>query len=317
MSEREILVGVSTCLLGEHVRYDAGHKHDRYITGVLGRYFRLVPVCPEMEAGMGVPREPVRLVRERGAIRMLGVATGTDHTRSMQRYAARRVRELEALGLSGYILKRASPSCGMQRVRTYTTAGVRAPASRGLFAAALLDAMPALPVEEEGRLEDPRLRESFIERVFAHRRLYDGFAARWKLADLVALHTREKMLLSAHSPAAAKELGRLVASARTLPRAQVEETYKRLFLKALTRPATPARHVDVLQHILGHFRDRLDRPARNAIAAVIEQYRSGIVPLIVPITLIRHYVDVLGLEYLGGQSYLEPHPKELMLRNHV
>jgi len=313
----EIRIGISTCLLGEQVRYDGGHKHDRYVTDVLGRYFRFVAVCPEVEVGMGVPREPVRLVRCRDDIRMVGVRSATDHTASMRRHAARRVEQLRGLDLSGYILKKGSPSCGLERVRTYTAMGMPAPASRGLFAHALVEAMPLLPVEEEGRLCDERLRESFVERVFAYRRLCGTFSPRWKIADLVALHTREKMLIASHAPSAEKELGRLVAAARQVERAELQRRYCGLFMRALARPATRARHVNVLQHMLGHFRRRLDAPTRAAIADVIERYRTGAAPLVAPITLLRHYAVLCGVGYLTEQTYLEPHPAELMLRNHV
>lgn len=315
--DREIRVGVSSCLLGERVRYDAGHKHDRYLTDVLGPHFRFIAVCPEVEAGMGTPREPVRLVREGATLRMLGVRSGDDHTDRMMHHARRRVAELQKLRLSGYVLKKGSPSCGMERVRTYTTKGMPAPSDRGLFAAELVRVMPLLPVEEEGRLIDDRLRENFIERVFAYKRIGDLFSRRWTIADLVKFHTREKMLVCSHVPAAEKELGRIVAAAKGADRARIEEDYRAGFLRALSRPATVRRHVNVLQHMLGHFRDRLEAPPRRALASTIEDYRGGLVPLIVPITLLRHYVDLYEVAYLAHQTYLEPHPKELMLRNHV
>jgi len=316
-SDGEIRVGVSTCLLGEPVRYDAGHKHDRYLTDVLGRYFSFVSVCPEVEVGMDTPREPVRLVRDRESIRMAGSVSGNDHTDAMKKYAARRVAALEALGLSGYVLKKGSPSCGMERVRTYTAKGMPAVAGRGLFASELMRRLPLLPVEEEGRLLDATLRENFIERVFAYKRVVDLFSSRWKVGDLVAFHTREKMLVCAHVPAAEKELGRIVAAASKTARADVERDYRTLFMTALSRPATAKRHVNILQHMLGHFRDVLEPAPRRALASVIEDYRNGLVPLVVPITLLRHYVDLYSIGYLAHQTYLEPHPKELMLRNHV
>ncbi len=315
----KIRVGVSTCLLGEHVRYDAGHKHDRYVTDVLGAHFDFVSVCPEVEVGMGIPRESVRLVRSDAGdeIRMLGVQSGTDHTTAMRRYAGKRVAGLAALGICGYILKKGSPSCGMERVRTYTSRGMPATSDRGLFAAALLEAVPELPVEEEGRLLDPVLRESFIERVFAYARVRALFASRWTVGDLVAFQSREKMLVAAHEPAAEKALGRIVAGAKNLPRAEVAAKYRSGFLGALSRPAPRRRHVNVLQHMLGYLRDAADPAARQALANVVEDYRRGLVPLVVPITLLRHYVDLHGIEYLQRQTYLEPHPRELLLRNHV
>jgi len=315
--DNEIRLGVSSCLLGEKVRYDGGHKHDRYLTDVLGRYVRFVAVCPEVEAGMGTPREPVRLVRDRETIRMAGNTSGDDHTERMRRYARRKVAELSKLGLSGYVLKKGSPSCGMERVRTYTLKGMPAASDRGLFAAELMRAMPLLPVEEEGRLCDPALRENFVERVFACKRVAGLFSPRWTVGDLVAFHTREKMLICSHEPAAEKELGRIVAGAKRSDRARVEEAYRTLFMKTLCRPATVRRHVNVLQHMLGHFRDLLEPPPRRALAATIEDYRNELVPLVVPITLMRHYVELCQVGYLAHQTYLEPHPKELMLRNHV
>lgn len=315
--DTEIRVGVSTCLLGEHVRYDAGHKHDRYLTDVLGAYFHFVSVCPEVEVGMGIPREPVRLVREGAGLRMVGTVSGIDRTDAMTVYARRKAATLATMGLCGYVLKKGSPSCGMERVRTYTAKGMPAPSDRGLFAAELMRALPMLPVEEEGRLLDAALRENFIERVFAYKRVTDLFASRWKVGDLVAFHTREKMLVSAHVPAAEKELGRIVAAAARTPRGQVEESYRSVFMAALARPSTSRRHVNVLQHMLGHFRGLLDAAPRQALAAIVEDYRRGLVPLVVPITLFRHYVDLYSVTYLAHQTYLEPHPKELMLRNHV
>lgn len=248
---------------------------------------------------------------------MLGVKSGTDNSDTMRRFARRRVAALATQKLSGYILKKGSPSCGMERVRTYTAAGMPGPSDRGLFAKALMEAMPELPLEEEKRLLDATLRENFIERVFAHARVTEFFESRWKLGELVAFHSREKMLIAAHQPAAEKTLGRLVAGAKALSRAQVAGDYRRDFLAALSKPAPRRRHVNVLQHMLGHFRDKLDAPARQALAAVVEDYRNELLPLVVPITLLRHYVDLLGIEYLMKQSYLEPHPRELLLRNHV
>ncbi len=320
----KIRLGVSSCLLGETVRFDTGHKHDRYVTDVLGAHFDFVSVCPEVESGMGVPREPVRLVRTNDDIRMLGVKSERDHTALMRRFAKRRVAALSGAGIHGYILKKGSPSCGMERVRTYTEAGMPAPSDRGIFAAALMEAMPLLPIEEEGRLVDAVLRESFIERVFAYARvtaLFEGTSApggrAWSLGDLVAFHSREKMLIAAHAPAAEKTLGRLVAGAKGRPRPQVAADYLAGFMGALSKPAPRRRHVNVMQHMLGHFRELLEPAPRHALAAVIDEYRDGLVPLVVPITLLRHYVELHGVEYLARQTYLEPHPRELLLRNHV
>lgn len=314
---RPIRIGISACLLGEKVRYDGGHKRDAYLVETFGRYVEWVPVCPEVEMGLGTPRETLRLVRTGGDTRLVMPKTGADHTEAMRAYASRRIAELAEEDLCGYILKKDSPSCGMERVRVFDAHGVPAKSGRGLFAEALLQYSPHLPVEEEGRLTDPRLRENFVERVFAYRRLRTLFAGRRKVGELVAFHTAHKLLLMAHSPKAYESLGRLVAGAKAVPRAELRERYETEFMRALGAIATAKRQVNVLLHILGYFRMHLDDDSRRELLSVIEDYRRGLVPLIVPITLIRHYVRRFDVTYLRGQIYLEPHPKELMLRNHV
>jgi uncharacterized protein YbgA (DUF1722 family)/uncharacterized protein YbbK (DUF523 family) len=312
-----IRLGISACLLGDEVRYDGGHKRDPFLTTVLGPLVEWVKVCPEVEVGMGTPREPIRLVDERGAIRLLTVKTGVDHTASMTAYSAKRVTELAAQDLCGYVLKKDSPSCGMTRVKVYSN---KQPGKRigvGLFAQALLARFPHLPVEEEGRLSDPRLRENFVERVFAYRRLRDLFEARWTIGDLVRFHTAHKLVLLAHSTQAYARLGRLVSGAKSADRDALRADYTVGFMNALSKIATPARHTNVLQHMAGYFRKSLDAASRAELQAAIEEYRLGLVPLVVPVTLLRHHVRVHDVEYLAGQVYLAPHPEELMLRNQV
>lgn len=315
--ENVIRVGVSSCLLGEEVRWDGGHKHDRFLTGTFGRFVEWVPVCPEVELGLGIPREPIRLVGDPEAPKLVGVKSGDDHTQRMNTLAARRVRALAKLDLCGYVLKRGSPSCGMERVRVFSAKGMPSKKGRGLFAGALLHRLPLLPVEEEGRLNDPPLRENFIERIFAYRRLRDAFAGRWSRRRLVEFHTAHKLQLMAHSPAGYRELGRLVAAVKDVPRAEMRRRYEVGFMDALARRATPGRNRNVLEHMLGYFSDGLDPASRAEITACIQDYHGGLVPLIVPLTLIGHYARRFEVSYLLGQSYLEPHPKELMLRNHV
>jgi uncharacterized protein YbgA (DUF1722 family)/uncharacterized protein YbbK (DUF523 family) len=312
-----IRIGVSACLLGEKVRFDGGHKRDPYLVESFGRYVEWVPVCPEVELGLGTPRETLRLVRISSDIRMIMPKTGTDHTDAMRAYAARRVRELAKEDLSGYILKKDSPSCGMERVRVFDAHGVPAKSGRGLFAEALLQHFPLLPFEEEGRLTDPRLRENFVERVFAYARLRSLFSGHWKVGDLVVFHTAHKLLLMAHSPHAYQSLGRLVAEARALLREELKHRYESEFMVALREMATTKRHTNVLQHMAGYFSKQLDSDSRQELQSLLQDYRAGLVPLIVPLTLIRHYVRKYDVTYLRGQVYLEPHPKELMLRNHV
>jgi len=274
-------------------------------------------VCPEMELGLGAPRETIRLVGDAAAPRLLATQSGTDLTEAMDTYARGRVGGLGAFRLSGYILKRASPSCGMERVKVYSEAGVPSRTGRGLFARRLMEEYPLLPVEEEGRLSDPRLRDNFITRVFAYRRLRalveDGARPR----DIVAFHTAHKFLLLAHSKVDYAKLGRLLGNLKSLPRAEWLARYEAGFMQALAVAATPHKHVNVLQHIVGFFRQRLSSEEKRELGGLIKDFAQGLVPLVVPITLINHYVARFAVSYIADQLYLSPHPKELMLRNHV
>ena len=319
-SDEPIKIGVSSCLLGAQVRFDGGHKRSDFLVDTLGSFVEFVPVCPEVEIGLGVPRETLRLVRDGKATRearLVTNKTGIDHTDKMNSYAERRVIALGGEDLCGYVLKKDSPSCGMERVRVYGTSGMPTRDGSGLFAATLIRRYPSLPVEEEGRLNDPHLRENFVERVFAYRRLRAFFSSRWTLGGLVQFHTVHKLVLMAHSPKAYSELGQFVANAKRLERDKIPEPYERAFMEALKKLATTARHTNVLQHMLGYLRQHLDATARDELITLIDDYRRGLVPLVVPITLFRHYVRKFDVAYLQGQVYLEPHPKELMLRNHV
>ena len=321
-SSGAIRIGVSSCLLGAEVRFDGQHKRNDFLVDELGPLVEWVPVCPEVEVGMGVPRESVRLVRGPGRSLMLGQNSDHDWTERMEAYAIRRVARLATLDLRGYVLKSRSPSCGMERVNLYANAD---PKSRtqptktgvGLFAAELLRALPDLPVEEEGRLSDARLRENFIERVFAYHRLLQLWDTRWTIRDLITFHTAQKMALLAHSTDGYRALGRLVAEGKKLPRGELRSRYQTGFMATLRKLATPGRQANVLMHMMGHLRDGLDDGDRGELLATIDDHRRGLVPLIVPVVLIRHHARRLAVSYLLGQTYLEPHPKELMLRNRV
>jgi len=312
-----IRIGVSSCLLGEEVRFDGGHKRDRYIVGTLDAYFEWVPVCPEVEVGLGTPRETIRLIDHGDGERLETSKGGVDLTERMDRYSQQRARALTREGLSGYLLKKDSPSCGMERVKVHLPG--RAPRKNGVgrFAAALLEAMPNLPVEEEGRLHDPILRENWIERVFAYHALQQLWQPRWTVGQLVRFHTIYKMVLFAHSEKEYRELGRLVAKAKTMPRADVREQYEAGFMSAMKKLATTRKNTNVLQHMMGYFKKDLDAASKQELLQLIDDYRQGLVPLVVPLTLVAHYVRVLDVEYLRDQVYLKPHPKELALRNHV
>ena len=316
-AEKPIQIGISACLLGQKVRFDGGHKHDRYLTDTLGQYFQWVSVCPEVEVGLPTPRPTLRLESIDDEIRMVMPKEDRDLTQDMRRYAKSRVAALAKEELSGYLLKKSSPSCGMERVKVYKGKSPSSKRGRGLFAEALMTRLPNLPVEEEGRLHDPRLRENWVTRVFAYHRLRSVWRKRWTVGDLVRFHTAQKFLLLAHSPQDYRELGRLVAAAKTYSRQELRETYETQLMSGLSRIATQAKNTNVLEHILGFFKKDLDKSARQELLGHIRDYRRGLVPLVVPLTLITHYVRLLEVEYLKDQVYLNPHPRELALRNHV
>ncbi len=311
-----IRIGVSSCLLGQNVRFDGGHKKDDFVTGPLAEFVEFVPVCPEVEVGMGIPRPTIRLERRGADVRLVDPKNGVDHTDAMRAWAERRVTEIEREDLCGYVLKKDSPSCGMERVRVYAK-GAPTKTGTGTFAAVLRERLPLLPVEEEGRLHDPRLRENFVERVFAYRRLKDLLGGRLTAGELVRFHTAEKLLLLAHDPEAYRQLGRLVARAKDLPRNELARRYGELFMRAMARPATVGKQVNVLQHAAGYLKDLLPAEEKEELHDAIRDYRRRLVPLVVPLVLLRHHLRKHRVGYLAGQVWLEPHPKELMLRNHV
>jgi uncharacterized protein YbgA (DUF1722 family)/uncharacterized protein YbbK (DUF523 family) len=309
-------LGISSCLLGRKVRFDGGHKRDAFVVDSLGPFVEWVPVCPELESGLGVPRESMRLVRDADGIRLLTVNTQRDVTDTVAKWSTRKLRELADDALCGFVLKKDSPTCGMERVKVYGPGGIPHKAGHGLFAAALMERFPNLPVEEEGRLSDPKLRENFIERIFAYQRLQQLFAGRWTVGQLVAFHTAHKLTLLAHVPSAYQSLGRLVARCKAMPRDVVRAEYARQFMEAMRVVATRGRHTNVLEHMAGYFKTLVDDD-RAELHEVIASYSRGLVPLVVPLTLLRHHIRRQHVEYLAGQAYISPHPAELMLRNHV
>ena len=313
--EQSIILGVSSCLLGEKVRYDGGHKQHHYITDQLATYFRFIPVCPEVESGLPIPREAMHLTGSPASPRLITVKSNLDLTEQLHECCHRRVQELEQLQLRGFILKKNSPSCGLFRAKIYQDKGPPLTSGQGLFAQALTDAFPLLPVEEEGRLSDARLRENFIERVYCYDRLLTFLATRPAKADLIQFHTIHKLLIMAHSPDHYRQLGRLVASA--LPLQELLPSYTKLFMTALQHIATPAKQANVLMHCQGYFKKQLAPWEKQELLDLIERYRIGQLPLIVPITLLHHYVRRFNETYLSEQLYFAPHPDELMLRNHA
>jgi len=311
-----IRIGISSCLLGQEVRFDGGHKHNGYITESLGQFFEFVPYCPEVAIGLGIPRPPIRLVKGAHGPRARGVRDAElDVTDKLVAYAEKVVPKLH--GLSGYILKKGSPSCGMERVKVYGPQGMSVATGPGLYARTLMAQLPELPFEEEGRLMDPVLRENFVERVFVYHRWQQLTAERLTAKGLVEFHTRHKFIVLAHDEKRYRELGRLVATAGRSGMAELGRSYIQLLMQALKKPATRTRHANVLQHLFGFFKQHLDAADKRELLAVIDNYRRGQVPLVVPITLIRHYLRRFPDAYVSEQYYLAPHPDELMLRNQV
>lgn len=317
MTER-IKILVSACLLGEKVRYDGGHKRDLFLNETLGPFVEWVRVCPEVDCGLPVPREAMRLVGDPKRPRLVANRTGIDHTERMERWARTRLDALSGLDLCGYICKKDSPSSGMERVKVYGGgSGVPARAGVGVFTRMFMERFPRIPVEEEGRLTDPALREMFVERVFCLRRFRDLLARPLSRGALVDFHTDHKLLLLSHDRGHYEEMGRLVAGAKTLPIGTLFSKYEEIFMAALAHKATPKKCSDVLSHMMGYFRKMLSTDEKQEIIEIIDQYRRRLVPLVVPVTLIRHYVRKYDVAYLARQVFLNPHPVELMLRNHV
>jgi uncharacterized protein YbgA (DUF1722 family)/uncharacterized protein YbbK (DUF523 family) len=318
MEEPVLRLGISSCLLGESVRYDGGHKKDLFLINTLGRYVEWVAVCPEVEIGLGTPRDSLRLVGEPEAPRMVAPESGADHTDKMQSWARRRLEELAALKLDGYVLKKNSPSCGLFRVRVYGEKGRAARSGRGIFAHQLVSRLPLLPVEEEGRLHDLRLRENFISRVFAHHRWSRLLEEEPSPGGLVRFHTAHKLTLLSHSPRHYRQMGPLVARAGSRGWDELSADYGGLFMEALKLHGTPGKHTGVMQHLMGFLKGALSSEDKAELLGLIEDYRGGLVPLVVPLTLLRHHLGRHPVpDWVHQQVYLNPYPKELMLKNHV
>jgi uncharacterized protein YbgA (DUF1722 family)/uncharacterized protein YbbK (DUF523 family) len=317
MSAEKIRLGVSSCLLGEKVRFDGGHKHDRFLTGTLGQYVEYVPVCPEVEVGLPTPRETLRLVGDADNQRLVFSKSGEDITERMQAWAKKRVIELEKEDLCGFIFKSKSPSSGMARVKLYDKNGSPNTQGVGLFAKAFMEHFPLLPVEEDGRLNDSRLRENFIEVIFTLKRWRESIANGKTRGALVDFHTRHKLLILSHSPEIYRLMGRLVAAGKEIKTAQIYDDYLALLMKGMRLRTTTRKHVNVMQHILGYFKKQLSADEKKEMLQVIADYRAGLTPLIVPMTLLNHFIRKYDQPYLKQQVYLNPHPLELQLRNHV
>jgi uncharacterized protein YbgA (DUF1722 family)/uncharacterized protein YbbK (DUF523 family) len=315
--EEKIRLGISECLLGHQVRYDGGHKWDRYLTDTLGQYVEYVPVCPEVECGLGIPREAMRLVGNSESPRLVTIRSGADLTERMLSWAGKRVAELEKEDLCGFIFKSDSPSSGMERVKVYNERGMPEKKGVGLFARAFVEHFPLIPVEEEGRLHDPKLRENFIESIFALKRWREVRKEGMSRGNLVDFHTEHKLLVLSHSPKHQSLMGKLVAAGKSLKAGDLFDQYETLLLEALKLRTTMKKNTNVIQHMMGYFKEQLSKDEKQELLDVIEMYRKGYVPLIVPVTLMNHYVRKYKEPYLSRQVYLNPHPVSLQLRNHA
>jgi len=299
------------------VRFDAGHKKDIFVKDILGDFVDFVPVCPELEAGFGVPREAVRLVGNIESPRIIGYQTGEDKTEVIEKYSSKRIYKSDIKNLDGYILKKNSPSCGMERVKIFNSNGIPQKNGTGLFARELMNKYPLLPVEEEGRLQDSTIRENFIVRIFAYSRMKELFKNQFSKKKIIEFHTIHKYLMLAHSPKHYKILGNLLGNINNYSLSFFKEEYKCLFMKGLKFKSTVKKNVNVLHHIVGFLKNNLTKNEKKELLEIISDYHSNHVPLIVPVTLLKHYVFKYDIEYIKNQIYLNPHPKELMLRNHV
>ena len=309
--EKNFRIGISSCLLGNEVRWNSGHKLDKYLTHTLGQFVEYVPVCPEVEAGFGVPRESFRLVGDPDTPRLITFKSKTDHTDRMVTWAKKRVRELEKEDLCGFIFKSDSPSSGMIRVKVYNEKGMPHKIGIGIFARAFMEHFPLIPVEDDGRLNNPLIRENFILQIFTMKRWRDNMARNPSMGNLVDFHTRNKLLILSHSPKLYRLMGKLVADGRKLPIKELYDQYQLLLMEALKLKTTIRKNTNVLQHLMGYFKKQLSGDEKQELLEIFGQYRNEHVPLIVPITLINHYVRKYE------QTYLHPHPLELKLRTHV
>lgn len=309
-------IGISSCLLGNKVRYDGNHSHDRFLTQTLGMFAKYVPVCPEVECGMPVPREAVRLHGDPEKPRLIGRETGADRTGQMDAWIAGKLDELAKENLCGFIFKSKSPSSGLYRIRVYGDDGTVRKTGTGLFAKAFTERFPRVPVEEEGRLQDPRLRENFIELIFSMQRWRSLAETNRSMGGLVDFHTRNKLLILSHSQEHYRQMGSLVAGGKKMNMDELFDTYEEILIKALRLKTTQKKNINVLHHIMGFFKKDLTGAEKQELLTIIEQYREGLVPLIVPITLLRHYLLKYEQPWLKAQTYLNPHPFELKLRNY-
>ncbi len=312
-----IKLGISSCLLGQKFRYDGEHKLDPFLTYTVGQHVEYVPVCPEVECGFGIPREALRLAGDPESPRLITTSTHKDFTERMARWAKKRITELEKADLWGFIFKSKSPSCGMERVTVYNERGMPVKKGSGIFVRIFMKHFPLIPVEGEDHLHDPKLRGNFIERIFIQKRWREVLAKKWSIENIAEFHAEHELLILSHSERHFRSIGKIVVSGNELPIKELYEKYEAQLMEALKLKTTPRKNTHVLQHLMGYFKKQLSADERQELVGVIHQYREGYVPLIVPITLVNHYARKYKQPYLGKQTYLQPHPIALQLRNHA
>ena len=309
------LLGISACLLGKKVRFDGGHKNNKYVQTLVTEHVVAVPVCPEAEIGLGVPRPPIQLRKMNGKVRLVVSKTiDLDLTEKMHDYSVRKATDLG--GLDGFVFKKDSPSCGVFRVPVVVGEnGARSRDGVGAFAKVFTDRYPLIPVEEEGRLNDPVLRENFLGRVYSYRRWKEMLNHKNTVNGLVQFHSQHKFMLMVRGSSYYSELGRLVANTKTSDLAENQKIYIHRFMQIMSKPTRRGQHVNVMHHAMGYMKKRMEREDKRELLAIIDAYRKETVPLITPLTLLRHHARKHSCGYLISQYYFEPYPASLALRS--
>lgn len=315
--DKPIKLGISSCLMGKEVRYNGGHARDQFVIQTFTPYVDFVDICPEVECGMTVPREAIRLVGKSDNPRLLSTRTEKDFTVQMQTWTEKRLDELGREELCGFVFKSKSPSCARYRLKVYPEGGGQPkPEGIGMFTRAFIRKFHLIPVEEEGRLHDPQLREHFIERIFIMQRWRKLLSQPPARAPLIEFHTRHKMIFLSHNQAGYRRLGKLVGNLAEKSAVKAYEEYQQEMTRVLEHKSTPAKHVNVLMHMLGYFKKELQTDEKQEMLELIEHFQRQLIPLIVPITLFKHFIRKYDQQYLADQFYVSPHPLELKLRNH-
>lgn len=318
MKTSKIKLGASACLLGSTVRFDGGHKNQKFLTEIMSDFVEWHSFCPEISAGMSVPRETFRLNKgSENQPRFVGNRSGEDKTKEIIEVSQELLNTIEQLNLRGFIVKKDSPSCGLQRVKIYDGNGAPSRTGQGLFTQALQARFPNMPIEDEGRLNDPQIRENFFTRIFCYDRWIHTKNGKLSKAKLFLFHAEHKMLILAHSPSTAQELGRLLATADTIEMEDLLEKYEALFMSSLAVIASPGRHVNVMQHIAGFLKKILSSEDKLELGSLFQDYSAGRVPLMVPITLLAHHLRKTSTPWVKNQIYLSPYPSELGLRSSI